>query len=186
MPLAVTNQDLPITKIHILDPQLQAFTEPQPLAVEQACHQPFRTAQLFQQCTRFLRSKHRRASYRGLGVHEPVEPWKGRGKNFLVKKQQRSQRLVLRRRGDVARGSKIGQERRYLRRSQLTRVAFSREKYEALDPMEIRLFSPATIVEPADGFTRQVKQPRALCIRYWYFHDMVIHSLTPLPHAGLR
>jgi hypothetical protein len=65
-------------------------------------------------------------------MYEFIKPRQRLGKNLFVKKEQRSQCLVLRRRGDVARGRKIGQERRYLRRAQFARAAFSRKKMKRL------------------------------------------------------
>ena len=78
-----------------------------------------------QQFTDLSRSKHRWPSCGWFGMYEFIKPRERLGKNLFIKKEQRSQRLVLRRRGDVARSREIGQERRYFRRAQFTRVAFT-------------------------------------------------------------
>jgi hypothetical protein len=44
--LAVADQDLPISEVHVLHPQPQAFEHAQTRAVEQARDQPFRALQL--------------------------------------------------------------------------------------------------------------------------------------------
>jgi hypothetical protein len=106
--------------------------------------------------------------------------------NLLIEKEQRGQRLVLPGRGNVAHGRKIGQKCRYLHRPELAWMALSGKKDEPPYPVEISLLVPAAVVQPADRVAGKIEKPRSCRSVRRFFHDVVIHNVTPVPREIAR
>lgn len=81
-----------------------------------------------------------------------VEPWQLDLQDVPIKEQDRVERLILRRGGDIASYSKIAQKGCYLGGAHVTRVAFVVEQDEASDPLQIRLLGADAVVTEADHF----------------------------------
>jgi hypothetical protein len=75
---------------------------PQPRAVEQADHDRRGTLHVREQPAHLRLAQYRRQAHRALRPHHLVKPRELVRKHMLVKKEQRGERLVLRRRGHVA------------------------------------------------------------------------------------
>lgn len=93
-------------------------------------------------------------SRRPLRAHDAIEPAQVLAQHFAIQKQkqQRALRLILRRHSDVQVCGQVRQELLYVTDRQFRRMAIAVEPNEAFDPVDVRLFSPDTVVlEPDSG-----------------------------------
>jgi len=87
--LAVADRDLLIIEIHVLDPELEAFAQPQTRSVQQTGHQPLRPVQAPKECPHLLDRQYHRHAHRALGTLDLVHPWQLQLEHRAVEKQQR-------------------------------------------------------------------------------------------------
>ena len=148
-----------VGEIDVLDAQLEAFAQAQTGAVKQARHQPSGSFQFAEQRAHFRFGKNNRQTYRPLCPHHSIQPRQFQRQHLRIKEEQRGQRLILRRRGDVALGRKMAKERADLCRPHLARMPLAGEKDETLDPVHISLFRTRTIVLGANARAHLIEQP---------------------------
>src|SRR2546425_9608894 len=80
-----------------------------------------------------------------------------------MEKQERGERLVLRRRCDVPVGREPAEKRRYFRRAHLCRMALPMEEDVVADPVPVSLLRPPAVMPLSDRF------PEALHEFLWLF-----------------
>lgn len=132
--LAIAHQGFPPSQIDVLDAQAHRFHQSQTGTVHQARQQPVDAIQPCQQ-----------------GVH------------FLaVEKQNRRQRLVLRRSRDVLAHRKVGEKRLDHRRTHVAGMAFAMMQNEAAYPVGVSLLGTQAVMLDATAFTHLIQQARRL------------------------
>ena len=109
--LAVTDDDLSMFEIDVLDAQLKGFQQTQPASVEKPAHQPIPARQIVQQGARFGARQHDGQPHRTFGVDEIAEPGELSTENHLVEEQQRREGLVLGRSAHLPRVGEARKER---------------------------------------------------------------------------
>src|SRR3989441_3280586 len=77
---------------------------------------------------------------------------------MLVQEQESRERLVLRRRGDIALGREPAEERRHLRRTHLRRMTLAVKVDEVADPVPVRLLRAAAVASRADRAPQPIDQ----------------------------
>jgi hypothetical protein len=77
-----------------------------------------------------------------------------------IKEQDRVQRLILGRGGDIAANRQVAEEGCYFRCGHLTRVTLVVEEDEAPDPLQIRQLGSDAVVTQADDLAHLIQQPR--------------------------
>jgi hypothetical protein len=117
--LAVSDENLAVRKIDILHPQLQTLSKTQPGAVQQARHQPLRPFEIHEHPLNLVLRQHHRQAKRAFRAHQIVEPGKIALEHAPVQKQDRRERLILRRRGNVPFRSEPAEKRGHLARPSL-------------------------------------------------------------------
>jgi hypothetical protein len=94
-------------------------------------------------------------------VHEVVQPRNLLLKDRAVKKEERAERLVLRRCGDLSVDGQRRQEARDLCRTHGGGMALSVEEDVAADPRDVRLLGATAIVPGSNGIAHAIEKPRA-------------------------
>src|SRR5258708_4059168 len=102
--------------------------------------------------------QHHRQARRTRGAMQPVEPCELAAEHLLVQKQERRERLILRRCGDLALRREMIQKRRHLRLAQCRRMALLRKINEALDPVHVRLLSTPAEIPAPDRLVHLIEQ----------------------------
>src|SRR5437899_6064274 len=77
---------------------------------------------------------------------------------MLVQEQERRERLVLRRGGDIALGREPAEERRHLRRAHLRRMTLAVKVDEVADAVPVRLLRAAAVASRADRAPQPIDQ----------------------------
>jgi hypothetical protein len=95
--LASSNDDLVSLEVDVLHSQPGTFEEAQPSTVEQTGHQLDGAGQTVEDGAHFFPRENHRQVLRMLGAHEIVEPGQLLVEHAAIEKEQRRQRLVLRR-----------------------------------------------------------------------------------------
>ncbi len=154
----MAHRDLPVTEINVLDTQAKKLAQPQPGAVEEACHQPLRSFHVREQRRHLVEGQHHRNIGGAPGALDVVHPRKLLPQHLAIQKQQRSQSLILRggRHSSLAR--EVGQERNDLLCAHLGRMTLAAPVDEALDPPHIALFGAITIVPAPQHIAHLVQQ----------------------------
>lgn len=73
LPLAVTDDNLPVLEIHVLDAQATAFHQSQTRAVEERCHQAVRARQVRGDPSDLFRSEDDRDALRAFGARDALD-----------------------------------------------------------------------------------------------------------------
>jgi hypothetical protein len=170
--LAVAHQDLAIGQIHVLDAQPQALQHTKPGAIQEARDQPVRPGELGQHALDFAARQDDRQSGRACRPLHAVEPCQLPTQHLAVEKEDRRERLVLRRRGHLSIRGKMIQERRHLGFAKHLGMPLAVEVDEAPDPVDVRLLRAPTVVARANRLVHALEQsrraaylPRALLTR---------------------
>jgi hypothetical protein len=100
-----------------------------------------------------------------LRAHHLVEPRQRLSEDVLVEKQQRRERLVLRRRRHVALRGEPAQESRHLSRAHLARMPLLVEENEAADPVPVRLLGAPAVMPRAYHLAKALDQPLSPAVR---------------------
>ena len=82
----------------------------------------------------------------------------GDARHLLVEKDQRAERLVLRRRGVVALNGEVIEKGQNLGHTELAWVALPVEDHEDADPLDVGLLGVARHVKPADDLADLVEE----------------------------
>lgn len=125
-----------------------------------ARHQPFRAAQLAEERGHLILGEHDRQAHRALRTRHAVQPRELNPEDLPVEKQQRRERLVLRRRGHVALDREVIEKRSHLGRAHVARVPLAGEKDKATDPVQVRFLGAQAVVPLAQRVAHLVEQPR--------------------------
>jgi hypothetical protein len=99
--LAPPNDKLVPGEINVLDTQPAALEEAQPRSIQQRCHQPRHSGHAAEDGAHLVTGEHDWKSPWRRRSDEAVEPGQVTAENLAIKKEQRSQRLVLSRRRDT-------------------------------------------------------------------------------------
>src|SRR5437667_3423103 len=119
-------------------------------AVGQATDQVVNALKLAKETLYFVSSEDRRQTGCALGALDPIEPREVDADDLFVQEQNRALRLVLRRRGHVARDGKVGQERFDVAFVALRRMALVVQDDKATNPIDVGLFRTISVVLAAD------------------------------------
>jgi hypothetical protein len=95
LPLAVSDQDVVHTELHILDPQLGTFQEPEPGTVEQGSHQTRGPAKMGQHGLHLFSGQDDGEADRSFGPDDSFEPRQVLLQDFSIQKEECTQGLVL-------------------------------------------------------------------------------------------
>jgi hypothetical protein len=115
--LPAADDELAAAEVHILYAKLRALEQAQARAVEEQRHEPGWAFHEADNRADLLAAEHPGKARGPLGAHHVVEPGQALA-DLAIEEQQRAQRLVLRRRGDVPLHRERAQELRHLRRAQ--------------------------------------------------------------------
>lgn len=154
-PFAVANRDVAIAEVDILYPQPQALKEAQATAVEKFPHELIRAVELIKNGARFRSGEYDRNFRRSFHALDVIHEIQLSLEDLLVKKEQRRQRLVLGRGGDMVLHRQTRQEDADFPFAHLFRMAFCMEEDEAANPIDVGLLrSEAVVLDaqmPADA-----------------------------------
>ena len=129
-----------------------------PDAVEQRADQPVRAVETSEHVRDFLSREHDRQARRGLRRLDAFQPGQLDREDFPVQEQQRAARLILRRRGDMARDREIGEKRLDFRRAHRRRMALAVKMDVASNPVDIRLLGADAVMLQPDPMANLVEQ----------------------------
>lgn len=145
LPLGIANHELLVAKVDVLDSQPQALEQAQARSVDESGHQPRCALQLTQHGPHFLARRHYRQAPRLLGSLDIAQPWQLDLQHISIKKQDRTQSLILGGRRNVALTGEIAEKGCELIATNVTRVALAVKEDEPPDPLDIRLLAAALI-----------------------------------------
>ena len=120
-----------------------------------------RAGQLRQQPLHLGPAEHNRQPRRTRRPLHAVEPRKLAPQHLAVEKQNRGQRLVLRRRSDLAVRGKMIEKRRHFRFAEHLGMALAIEEDEAPDPVHVGLLRAPTVVPNPNRLMHALEQSRA-------------------------
>src|SRR5881396_3008439 len=155
----------------------QALHQTQPDAVEKTRHQPVGPLQLREQRPHLAVSQYHRQLHRPLRAHQIIEPAKLLSQNLPVEEEQRRERLILRRGGNIAIGGQMTEKRRHLALAERRGMTLARPKDEAPDPVHVSLLRAAAVVQAPNRLVHPIKQPGLTPVRG--FTPREIRHLTP-------
>ena len=92
------------------------------------------------------------------GGRDVIDPTDSCAKHFSIEKQERAQRLILRRGRDLPLYREPGDKRAHLVLAHLGRVALAVEQDVAPNPGDVRLLGFQAVVSRADGLAYAVEQ----------------------------
>ena len=116
--------------------------------------------------------------HRQLRPLELREPRQRRAKRLLVEKEQRCQRLVLRRGSHVPIAREVIEERRYLFGTELGRMALAGKVDKPLDPMNVGFFGALAVVQPSNRVAHALEYSRRL--RRLRSYALLLHRHSPV------
>src|SRR5581483_553637 len=119
---------------------------------------------------------------RPLGPRQAGEPRQLEPEHLLIKEEERRERLVLRRRGDVALGREPVEERGHLRRAHLRRMPPTMEPDEPADPVPVRLLGAHAVMARADRLAEASDQPLLPGVRRFF---RTVSRIRLLSHFSL-
>jgi hypothetical protein len=152
------HEDLIGAEVHVLRPEPSAFQQAQSGPVQDGRHEPRRSLELVQDGPDLLTGEDDRKPPRDLGAHDTVEPWDVSLEYRAVEEQQGAQRLVLRRRADVAADREPRKKAGDLGGSHLRGMPLPVEEDVAPDPADVRLLRPAAVVASPDRVADLVQE----------------------------
>jgi hypothetical protein len=132
--LAAPDDELSPIKIGILDPQLEAFEEPEPAAIEELGHQEAGAAQPVEDGPDLGPAEDDGEPLRPLGAHDATEPAEVAAEHVAIEEEESAQRLVLGGGADPALRGEMGEVARDVSRLELGWMARAVEMDEAADP----------------------------------------------------
>jgi hypothetical protein len=91
-----------------------------------------------------------------------AEPRQLDAEDFLVEKQQRRKRLLMRRGRQVALVREVGEKGDDLARTHIYRMPLAVEQHVAAHPLDVRLLRSDAVMLVADTSTYLVEQPRSI------------------------
>jgi len=109
-----------------------------------------RAFQLREQGGDLAACEHHRQAHRALGAHQIVEPAEFPAEDLLVEKEQRSERLVLCRCGNLAFGGKMAEKRRHLGLAERGGMALAAPVDETPDPVHVSFLRAPAVMQPTD------------------------------------
>lgn len=149
--LAATHGDLVALEVDDLDAQGQRLVDPQTRAVEQLTQEPEGRVKLVEQGAHGRAGEHGGEVFGAAGALEAVEGGHVDLEHLAVEKDQRAERLVLRRgRGALAYGQVV-EKGRDSGRPQVARVASVVNAHEGAHPGEVRFLRSGGVVQAAQG-----------------------------------
>src|SRR5207248_6706812 len=126
--------------------------EPEAGAVEQFAHQPVIAFKLAEDRAGFGRREHHWQLRRTRHAFDAVDEIQFPIEDLLIKKQQRAERLVLSRRGNISLNREMTQEIRNLLFAHLVWMSFFVKQNETARPVEVRFLG-------TDGVTLRAQKP---------------------------
>ncbi len=149
--LAAAHGDLVAVEVDVLDAQGQRLVDPQTRAVEQLTQETEGRVKLVEQGAHGRAGEHRGEVFGAAGALEAVEGGHVDLEHLAVEKDQRAERLVLRRgRGALAYGQVVEKGRDF-GRPQVARVASVVKAYEGAHPGEPGFLRSGGVVQAAQG-----------------------------------
>ena len=143
-------------EVDILDAQADALHQPHPGAVKQLRQQGIEPVHMRQDASDLVLGQYgRNAAVMGRPL-QVVQPGQLDGQHLAVQKQERTERLVVRGRRNLALGGQHGQEGFYLRRTHVARVPQATPADEKPGPVQIELFGAEAIVQIPRALTNLV------------------------------
>ncbi len=107
---SLANGDLTALEVQILDSQAECFEQSQPAPVEQHRDQPLVAAQMRHDARHFIDRQHHGQPLGATGANDAFDAVERLLQDMLVEKENRRQRLVLRRRSDVLLDGQVRQK----------------------------------------------------------------------------
>jgi hypothetical protein len=159
---------LVLTEIDVLDPQAQAFHEPQPRAVQEAGHELLVAFQPSKHGADLLASEDDGEPFRPLGSDHVLDLFERAIHDDPVQKEQSAKRLVLGGGRHVFLVCQGGEKRRHLGLAHLQRVPFSVEQDELLDPENVSLLGTNAVMEGPDRVPDRVEELGLRSGSDWY------------------
>ena len=156
--LAVPHDDFAAREFDVLHTKAHTFHDAHARSVQQATDQPVRSLETSENVRHLLLSEHHRQARRGFRRLDAFQPGQLDREDFSVQEQQRAARLVLRRRGNMARDCKIGEKRLDFRRAHRRRMALVVKMDVASNPVDISLLGADAVMLQPDLMANLVEQ----------------------------
>jgi len=149
--LPVADDDLVVVEIYVFDAEPEALEEAEARAVEETCHDPVDAMEVGEDETDFFAGEDDGEAFWFFGAGEVIEPGERLLQDFAVKKEERSERLVLCRGSDVPFDGQVGEELGGVQFAQLFGVTFAVEYDVFSYPSDVCFFgSEAVVFTPAN------------------------------------
>ena len=162
LPFPVADEEMPLAEVDVLDPEPEAFHQPEPRAVEQPGHQPGRAVELGEDRADLVAGQDDRQPLRPLGPdHVVADPVEGPVEDDLIEEQQGGQSLILGRGRDLPVDRQMVEEGYDLSFSHLVGMPFAVEEDELPDPADVSLLRPDAVMKSADRVADPIEQPRS-------------------------
>lgn len=138
--LALAHNDLPLGEVEILDAQAQTLHQAEAAAIEQLCHQLVGAVECSEHQARLGAGQDGREASGLPGAGSVDRLGEGLVEHLSVQEEQRAERLVLGRGGDMLLDGEVTQEGLDLGHAQISGVALAVEEDIAPDPANVGLF----------------------------------------------
>ena len=157
-PLAVTDHELVHREIDVLDSQPTALQQAQARTVQQNRHEPRDAVEALKDGANLMAGEHDRQVLGPLGSDHVLEPRELDTEHLAVEEQERAQRLILCRGGNLLPNREGREELGDLGGAHLHRMAFAVEEDVPLNPVDVRLLGAAAVVAGADRLSDTVEE----------------------------
>ena len=145
-------------EVEVLRPETQRFEQAKSRAVEQAGNEQRHAAELCENGFDLTSCEDHREAHRLAGVLNLSDPRQLEIQHAAVQEEQRRERLVLSRRGDVAIRGQMGKEAANLPGSHVPRVALAVVENEPSHPANIGLLGPQAQMSQPSGLTDLIQE----------------------------
>jgi hypothetical protein len=149
-----------VGEVKVFHSESQALQQAQAGTIEEARHDPVHALERTEQRSDLRSGQHNRQTLRTLGADHLLQPAEVQAEHVAVQKDQRTERLILRRGAYLSVHCQFREKLRDLVRTHLLGMALPVEQDKPLNPTDIRLFRPYAIVPQPDRFPDPVEQFR--------------------------
>lgn len=157
--LAVADEDVALAEVDVLDPEPEAFHQPQPGSIEEAGHQPGRAVELIEDGVDLVAGQDGGQALGPTGGDDAGPLLERLTENLAIEEKDGAEGLILGRGGDIPLDGQVGQERFQLGDAHLPGMALAVEEDESPDPIDVGIFRPDAVMQDADPIPHLVEQP---------------------------
>jgi hypothetical protein len=174
--LPAAHRELPPLEVQVLHPQAQCLRQAQAAAVEQRRHDGLDSVQLREQAPDLLPRQHERKPGPSPSLHEVGEFAGLATQHVAVEEHHRTERLMLRRRGDRAADREVLQERADAGRTERAGPPRPVETDVAAGPVHVLALGGEAVVADAQGLAQTLLE-----ILGGFGHDCMVQTGRAVP-----